>query len=32
MFDAQMCREHGINAILTNDRDFERFDHCGRSI
>ncbi len=30
MFDAQiaaLCREHGINTILTNDRDFERFDH-----
>lgn len=30
MFDAQiaaLCLEHGINAILTNDRDFERFDH-----
>lgn len=29
MFDAQiaaLCREHGIVAILTNDRDFERFD------
>ena len=29
MFDAQivaLCREHGIAAILTNDRDFERFD------
>ncbi len=29
MFDAQiaaLCREHGISAILTNDRDFERFD------
>lgn len=27
-FDAQiaaLCREHGIAAILTNDRDFERF-------
>ena len=30
MFDAQiaaLCREHGIAAILTNDRDFERFEH-----
>lgn len=29
IFDAQiaaLCREHGITAILTNDRDFERFD------
>ena len=29
MFNAQiaaLCREHGIAAILTNDRDFERFD------
>lgn len=29
MFDAQiaaLCREHGIAAILTNDRAFERFD------
>ncbi len=29
MFDAQiaaLCREHGIAALLTNDRDFERFD------
>ena len=29
MFDAQiaaLCREHGIAEILTNDRDFERFD------
>jgi len=29
LFDAQtaaLCREHGISAILTNDRDFERFD------
>ena len=28
LFDAQiaaLCREHGISAILTNDRDFERF-------
>ena len=28
MFDAQIaavCREHGIDGILTNDRDFERF-------
>lgn len=28
MFNAQiaaLCREHGISAILTNDRDFERF-------
>ncbi|MCY3699016.1 MAG: PIN domain-containing protein [Gemmatimonadetes bacterium] len=23
---AALCREHGISAILTNDRDFERFD------
>ena len=30
MFDAQMaalCREHGIASVLTNDRDFERFEH-----
>ena len=30
MFDAQiaaLCREHGIAGILTNDRDFERFEH-----
>ena len=30
MFDAQiaaLCREHGIPAVLTNDRDFERFEH-----
>ena len=30
MFDAQiaaLCREHGIAAVLTNDRDFERFEH-----
>ena len=29
MFDAQiaaLCREHGIDTILTNDRDFERFE------
>ncbi|MDE2769179.1 MAG: PIN domain-containing protein [Chloroflexota bacterium] len=29
MFDAQiaaLCREHGIDTVLTNDRDFERFD------
>ena len=29
MFDAQipaLCREHGIGTILTNDRDFERFE------
>ena len=29
MFDAQiaaLCREHGIDAILTNDRDFARFE------
>ena len=29
VFDAQtaaLCREHGISAILTNDRDFKRFD------
>ena len=28
-FDAQiaaLCREHGIDTILTNDRDFERFE------
>ncbi len=28
MFDAQIvavCREHGIDRIMTNDRDFERF-------
>ena len=28
MFDAQivaLCREHGIDAVLANDRDFERF-------
>lgn len=30
VFDAQivaLCREHGISTILTNDRDFRRFDH-----
>lgn len=30
VFDAQiaaLCREHGISTILTNDRDFMRFDH-----
>ena len=30
MFDAQiaaLCREHGIAVVLTNDRDFERFEH-----
>ena len=29
MFDAQigaLCREHGIGTILTNDRDFARFE------
>ena len=29
MFDVQiaaLCREHGISAILTNDRDFARFE------
>jgi len=29
MFDAQiaaLCREHGIDTVLTNDRDFDRFD------
>ena len=29
MFDAQiaaLCREHGIDIVLTNDRDFERFE------
>ena len=29
MFDAQivaLCREHGIDEVLTNDRDFGRFD------
>ena len=29
MFDAQiaaLCREHGVDAVLTNDRDFERFE------
>ena len=29
MFDAQiaaLCREHGIDTVLTNDRDFERFE------
>jgi len=29
VFDAQivaLCREHGVRAVLTNDRDFERFD------
>lgn len=29
MFDAQiaaLCREHGIDTILTNDRDFRRFE------
>ena len=23
---AALCREHGISAILTNDRDFARFE------
>ena len=30
MFDAQiaaLCREHGIAEVLTNDRDFERFEY-----
>ena len=30
MFDAQiaaLCREHGIATVLTNDRDFLRFEH-----
>lgn len=30
VFDAQivaLCREHGISTIVTNDRDFRRFDH-----
>ena len=30
MFDAQiaaLCREHGIASVLTNNRDFERFEH-----
>ena len=30
VFNAQiaaLCREHGISTILTNDRDFRRFDH-----
>jgi len=30
MFDAQIaavCREHGIASVLTNDHDFERFEH-----
>ena len=29
MFDAQiaaLCLEHGIDEVLTNDRDFERFE------
>ena len=29
MFDAQivaLCREHGVDTVLTNDRDFERFE------
>ena len=29
MFDVQiaaLCQEHGIDTVLTNDRDFERFD------
>ena len=29
MFDAQiaaLCQEHGIDTVLTNDRDFGRFD------
>ena len=28
MFDAQiaaLCLQHGIDTVLTNDRDFERF-------
>ena len=30
VFDAQiaaLCRERGIASVLTNDRDFERFEH-----
>lgn len=30
IFDAQiaaLCREHGIGTILTNNHDFERFEH-----
>ncbi|HKI75479.1 MAG TPA: TA system VapC family ribonuclease toxin [Pseudomonadales bacterium] len=29
VFDAQivaLCREHGVSKVLTNDRDFERFE------
>lgn len=29
MFDAQiaaLCHEHGVDTVLTNDRDFERFE------
>ena len=29
MFDAQiaaLCREHGVDTVLTNDRDFDRFE------
>lgn len=29
VFDAQivaLCREHGVSSVLTNDRDFERFE------
>ncbi len=29
VFDAQivaLCQEHGISNVLTNDRDFERFN------
>ena len=32
LFDAQiaaLCREHGIQSILTNDSDFERFEELG---
>lgn len=32
MFDAQiaaLCREHGIATVVTNDRDFRRFEHIG---
>ena len=32
VFDAQivaLCREYGIERLLTNDRDFERFDKLG---
>ena len=34
MFDSQivaLCREHGIDTVLTNDRDFELFEAVDNS-